>query len=269
MLSPTARHAPSHAPHPTRPGRRSVTLPLGIAALALLSGCAVQEWAGAADELISSLAPEDGSTSAPEATGPTASTGDPAAAAATLAALPRVERMPPHLPPYRRAAFGTSWSDVEGNGCNQRDDVLLRDALPGTAVIAPQGRCQHDVLAGAWIDPYSGVRIDLDDLKDRSQAQAVQIDHVVALSEAWRSGAWAWSDAERLDFANDLDVLVASHGPTNASKSDHDPAAWRPRKAHQCSYAQRWITVKADWGLGADDSERRALTVMLATCPAP
>ena len=104
-------------------------------------------------------------------------------------------------------------------------------------------------------------------LKDPGQAQAVQIDHVVPLGEAWVSGAASWSSTRRHLFAHDLDVLVASDGPTNASKSDDDPAAWRPKKAHQCDYARRWIRVKATWRLAADRSERWALEEMLAYCP--
>lgn len=192
----------------------------------------------------------------------------PAEALAALESLPRVSRAPTRLPAYDREAFGRAWHDVDGNGCNQRDDVLLRDAEPGTTVVAHQGACSHDVLAGTWVDPYSGRRLVLGDLKDLSQAQAVQIDHVVPLAEAWRSGAHRWSPDERRRFANHLDGLVAVDGPTNMSKGDDDPAAWRPRLAHQCAYAARWVQVKHAWGLAVDDSERRALIEMLDACPA-
>lgn len=166
---------------------------------------------------------------------------------------------------YRRDAFGTAWSDVDGNGCNQRDDVLLRDAA-GSVRTAPQGRCEHDVLAGTWIDPYDGTHVTLDNLKEPAQARAIQIDHVVPLAEAWRSGAAGWDETRRRQFANDLDVLVAATGRTNASKADSDPAAWRPRAPFQCDYALRWITVKSAYGLAVDDSERRALSEMLQRC---
>ncbi|MFS3127501.1 hypothetical protein ACLM5J_03755 [Nocardioides sp. Bht2] len=79
---------------------------------------------------------------------------------------------------YQRKAFGSAWRDTDRNGCNQRDDVLLRDAVPGSTRVQQQGRCDHDVLAGTWRDPYSGRTLQLDDLKNPSQAQAVQIDHV-------------------------------------------------------------------------------------------
>lgn len=167
---------------------------------------------------------------------------------------------------YRRDAFGSAWADTDGNGCNQRDDVLLRDAVPGSTTLGRQGRCEHDVLAGTFVDPYSGRTHVLDDLKNLSQAQAVQIDHVVPLAEAWVSGASTWTPERRREFANDLGVLLAVDGATNGSKGAGDPAAWRPRKGYQCTYAVRWITVKHRWQLQADAPEVRALEEMLAFC---
>ncbi len=184
--------------------------------------------------------------------------------AAKLAGLTLAPRV--HRSDYDRDAFGSSWRDTDHNGCNQRDDVLVRDAIAGSVTVAQQGGCDHDVLAGAWLDPYTGWRIDLSDAKEPAQAQAVQIDHVVPLSEAWSSGAWSWTAERRSAFANDLGVLLAVDGPTNASKGDDDPAAWRPRKGYQCEYARRWITVKAEWALEVDASERNALEEMLGFC---
>jgi len=183
-------------------------------------------------------------------------------------ALDRLPSGPRHpdVPDYDRDAFGAAWADVDGNGCNQRDDVLLRDAVPGSVRAAQQGRCPHDVLAGTWIDPYTGRTLVFDDLKDPAQAQALQIDHVVPLAEAWRSGAAGWSAARRQEFANDLAGLLAVDGPTNAAKSDDDPAAWRPREDYQCVYATRWISVKSVWSLWVDPSERRALGELLDEC---
>jgi hypothetical protein len=180
---------------------------------------------------------------------------------ASLKSAPGIRRQD-----YDRDAFGSSWRDLDINGCNQRDDVLVRDAVPGTVVTGRQGGCVHDVLAGSWIDPYTGRRNDLTDAKLPAQSQAVQIDHVVPLSEAWSSGAWAWSQDRREAFANDLTALLAVDGPTNASKGDDDPAAWRPRKGYQCEYARRWISVKAAWALEVDQSERQAIEEMLGYC---
>jgi hypothetical protein len=167
---------------------------------------------------------------------------------------------------YQRDAFGTSWADTDGNGCNQRDDVLLRDAVPGTTRVAQQGSCGHDVLAGTWHDPYTGRTLHFTDLKDLSQAEAIQIDHIVPLAEAWVSGAAGWSSDRREAFANDLRELLAVDGPTNMSKGDGDPAAWRPRHGYQCTYARRWIAVKATWHLAVDPSEVAALQQMLGYC---
>lgn len=190
----------------------------------------------------------------------------PADALDALAGLPRTARSP-DVPAYERDAFGPAWADVDGNGCNQRDDVLLRDAEPGSTTTAQQGACAHDVLAGTWVDPYTGARLVMTDLKDPTQAQAVQIDHVVALAEAWRSGASGWSDARRRAFANDLGVLVASDGPINAAKGDDDPAAWLPRARYQCAYVLRWVAIKDAWDLAVDDSEEAALRRVLGQCP--
>ncbi|MFJ9387521.1 HNH endonuclease family protein [Nocardioides sp. NPDC101246] len=181
-----------------------------------------------------------------------------------LAALATVARRPDGLAGYVRSSFGGGWADSDGNGCNQRDDVLLRDAVE--VLTRPQGSCDHDVLAGTWVDPYTGRRLVFTDLKEPGQARAIQIDHVVPLAEAWRSGASGWSPDRRRAFADDLGNLLAVDGPTNMGKSDDDPAGWRPRKGFQCAYAARWIETKTRWSLAVDDSERRALGEMLGYC---
>ncbi len=169
---------------------------------------------------------------------------------------------------YRRAAFGNAWTDTDGNGCNQRDDVLLRDAVSTAPhTVGRQGSCDHDVLSGTWVDPYSGTSITLTDAKQTSQAESVQIDHIVALSVAWRYGARAWTAERRLQFANDLRDLVASGGASNQSKGGSDAAQWQPIRPAQCGYAVRYVTVKAAYGLPTDVAEKRALATMLATCP--
>jgi hypothetical protein len=167
---------------------------------------------------------------------------------------------------YVRDAFGSDWLDTDRDGCNQRDDVLLRDAEPGTTTVAQQGACDHDVLAGTWHDPYTGRTLTFTDLKDLHQAEAIQIDHIVPLAEAWVSGADHWTRDRREAFANDLHELLAVDGPTNMSKGDGDPAAWRPRQGYQCTYARRWIAVKAAWHLAVDPSEKAALDQMLGLC---
>ncbi|HWJ80610.1 MAG TPA: HNH endonuclease family protein [Nocardioides sp.] len=205
-------------------------------------------------------------TNGPSTTQPTPTpTPELPANAAHLLAQLRVE---PRTEPtdYDRDAFGSDWIDTDDNGCNQRDEVLLRDAVPGTTTVAQQGGCDHDVLAGQWHDPYTGRTLTFTDLKDPSQAQGIQIDHVVPLAEAWVSGADAWTEDQRKTFANDLAELIAVDGPTNASKGDGDPAAWRPRKGYQCTYARRWIRVKWRYDLAVDTSEVNALREMLGYC---
>jgi hypothetical protein len=232
---------------------------LAVAVTWLLASCA----APSSTETVAAPATPVAVTSAPIPTpSPTPSTSPAEERLSRLTIAPR----PYPDGTYSRRAFGNSWVDVDGNGCNQRDDVLLRDAVRGTVKVEWQGRCDHDVIAGTWVDPYTGRTLLFDNLKDMRQAQAIQIDHIVPLSEAWASGANAWSDDRRKQFANDLDELVAVDGPTNESKSDGDPAAWRPRKGYQCTYAKRWIEVKTKWALSIDDSERRALEQMLGYC---
>lgn len=170
---------------------------------------------------------------------------------------------------YDRAAYGERWTDVEANGCNQRDDRLFFDALPGTATVAVQGLCDHDVLAGQWIDPYTGELLVATDLKDQAQAQATTIDHIVPLAEAHRSGAADWPADRRLIFANDLPGLRVVAGTVNSAKSDQDPAEWLPSPAAVCWYAITWITIKTAWALAVDPAEHAALQRILADCTGP
>jgi hypothetical protein len=236
---------------------------LAVAGLLSLSACASLEVPDAGSPAPGSVSP---SVSAASSVAPSVAPAvSSSRAAAELARLPSTDRHP-STPAYERDAFGTAWADTDHNGCNQRDDVLLRDALPGTVRTQQQGRCDHDVLAGSWVDPYTGRTLTFTDLKDLHQAQAIQIDHVVPLAEAWASGASSWAPDRRRAFATDLDELLAVDGPTNMGKGDGDPAAWRPRQAFQCEYAVRWIDTKARWRLAVDASERRALQEMLGAC---
>lgn len=244
-----------------------------IAAMALLltaslaSGCQFSDELSEAVDTLESATRQPTPTTSPPMPSDRSQGADstPQQAYRRLAKLPRAER-PRGTAGYQRSAFGSSWRDTDGNGCNQRDDVLLRDAVPGTTRVARQGACDHDVLAGTFVDPYAGRIHELDNLKDLKQAQSVQIDHVVPLAEAWVSGAANWTDEQRVAFANDLDVLLAVDGSTNASKGASDPAAWRPRKGYQCQYAKRWIAVKHRYGLSVDASEHSALEQMLGYC---
>lgn len=206
-------------------------------------------------------------TSGPGNTLMTSTAAEIAAARTQLDQLPLGDR-PRSSSGYRRAAFGDAWTDTDGNGCNQRDDVLLRDVVKAEPYrVGRQGGCDHDVLAGTWIDPYTGESITLTDAKQGSQAEKVQIDHIVPLSVAWRYGANTWTDARRLAFANDLRELVASGGASNQSKGGSDASQWQPVRAARCGYAVRYVVVKSAYALPTDATEKRALQDMLATCP--
>ena len=248
-----------------------IALVLGLMVLGLMvpAGCASDPQQPPSTPTPSASTPSASTPNSTPSALPVPTSSPPAvtaqAARAKLAGLRTIAR-DRRTPPYSRSAFGGSWADVDGNGCNQRDDVLLRDAVPDTVVVGQQGRCDHDVLAGQWVDPYTGRTLTFEDLKNLSQAQAIQIDHVVPLAEAWRSGADSWPAQRRELYANDLRGLLAVDGPANMSKGDGDPAAWRPRKGFQCASAKRWINTKARWDLGVDPSERRALEEMLDYC---
>ena len=157
---------------------------------------------------------------------------------------------------YRRSLF-VHWSDLDGNGCDTREEVLKRDSISKPQV--DPFRCY--VVAGDWYSKYDGKT-----LSDRSD---VDIDHVVALKEAWDSGAWAWSMSQRQAFANDLTdrrTLIAVTDRVNASKSDKDPSNWMPPlKSYWCTYLGDWISVKARWGLSMDQSEFGRIKNLLAS----
>ncbi|MDQ2677992.1 MAG: HNH endonuclease family protein [Actinomycetota bacterium] len=146
---------------------------------------------------------------------------------------------------YDRDRF-EHWIDADGNGCNTRCEVLLRQQLPG----------------GGWFSVYDRTNV--------ANSSDLDVDHVVALAEAWRSGAWAWDANRRRDFANDLAEprsLVAVSGSSNRSKSDRDPTGWRPAAEQDwCDYAISWMTVKLRWSLAVDPEEFIALQHLTERC---
>ncbi|HEY0397103.1 MAG TPA: DUF1524 domain-containing protein, partial [Acidimicrobiia bacterium] len=160
---------------------------------------------------------------------------------------------------YDRNLFG-NWIDADHDRCDTREEVLQAQSTTPPQTDYSGTACK--VLAGDWVSLYDGAV-----LTDRTQ---VEIDHVVALAEAWDSGASAWDATRRHDFANDLThpELLAVSSSTNHAKSDRDPAEWSPPKAGaQCAFASDWVTVKVAWNLSADPAEVAALRRMLATCP--
>ena len=168
---------------------------------------------------------------------------------------------------YDRALFGQAWSDdvrVPGgrNGCDTRNDVLRRD-LHDTAIRPGTHGCL--VESGTLHDPYSGESLDF--VRGERSAE-VQIDHVVALADAWQKGAQAWDDDTRRDFANDPLNLLAVDGSLNQQKGAGDAATWLPpNKAFRCHYATRIVEVKATYGLWVTQAEHDALARELMRCP--
>jgi putative cell wall-binding protein len=158
---------------------------------------------------------------------------------------------------YSRSAF-EHWIDADGDGCDTRQEVLAKESL--TPVVLGSG-CT--IISGQWTSWY-------DDASWTNPAD-VDIDHMVPLSEAWKSGAYGWTGEQRRDYANDLDLDVALEAVTdnvNQSKSDRDPAYWLPpAQSEHCRYVADWVQVKYRWSLTVDMAERNALSAILTgTC---
>ena len=157
--------------------------------------------------------------------------------------------------------FGTAWVDMDQNGCDTRDDILARDLIGTTKA----GECR--VLTGTLADPYTGTSIVF--ARGQATSSLVQIDHIVALSNAWQTGAQQLSTEQRYDFANDPLNLLAVDGATNSSKGDGDAATWLPpNSAFRCAYVSRQIAVKAAYALWVTQAEHDAMARVLSSCPA-
>ena len=164
---------------------------------------------------------------------------------------------------YSRDQFGAAWSDVDHNGCDTRNDILKRDM---TNVTFKANTYDCVVLTGTLNDPYTGKTIAFE--RGQNTSKAVQIDHVVALSNAWQTGAQNLSADQRLQLANDPYNLLAVDGPANQEKSDSDAASWLPSNtAFDCEYVARQIGVKHKYALWVTAGEKSAMQTVLATCP--
>jgi hypothetical protein len=155
------------------------------------------------------------------------------------------------------AADGTQfgWDEPDGS-CDVRDDALLRD---GRGVKVDE---DCSITAGEWLDPYTGTKltgsVDLD------------IDHIVPLANAWRSGANDWNEIQRETYANDPGVLLSVDDAANQTKGDKGPEAWlQPNTHYRCEYARRWIWIKHNWNLTVNAQERTNLQEMLQGCESP
>lgn len=157
---------------------------------------------------------------------------------------------------YDRDLF-RHWIDADGDGCNTRYEVLIAEATR-----TPTVGSGCSLSGGSWVSLYDGVTF--------TDPGGMDVDHMVALAEAWDSGARTWSAARRQAFANDLGVswsLIAVSASTNRSKSDRDPAEWLPpRSAYRCTYLGDWLAVKVRWSLSVDSTERAAIRSFIGGC---
>ena len=154
--------------------------------------------------------------------------------------------------------FGPAWKDVDHNGCDTRNDILARDLK---TISDRRNACV--ITAGQLADPYSGKWIDF----RKKEASKVQIDHVVALENAWQSGAYKLTQEDREALANDPDNLLAVNGHDNMAKGSKSADQWMPpNTAYACTYASKQVQIKNRYALTVTSSEKQALANALATC---
>lgn len=192
---------------------------------------------------------------------------------AAVALLPLVLAVPGRTPtsleslidqlevaPERGAGYNRSFFphwDTHTDGCSTREKVLLAES--SSPALVSSKNCT--VLSGTWFSLYDG--------KTTYNPRNLDVDHVVALKEAWDSGAYAWSQTRRRAFANDLsdpDSLVAVSSTSNRAKSDKDPAQWLPRSEDRCRYVYSWVGVKLRWDLSVDPKELAVLRRLAENC---
>ena len=194
---------------------------------------------------------------------PTATTAaeQPGLAIASLETLPVKGRAP--KTGYTRDQFGQAWADVDRNGCDTRNDILKRDL---TSITYKSKTRNCVVLSGTLLDRYSGESINF--LRGNITSMEVQIDHVVALSNAWQTGAFKLTAEQRKALANDPMNLFAVKGRLNSQKGDGDAATWLPPlKSFRCAYVAQQIAVKAKYSLWVVPPEKAAMLSILAKCP--
>ena len=164
---------------------------------------------------------------------------------------------------YSRSAFGPAWADVDRNGCDTRNDILKRD-LTQITFRAKTKDCIVEI--GILTDPFSGGSINFQ--RGIRTSALVQIDHVVALSNAWQTGIFKSDLATRKSFANDPLNLLAVKGSLNSQKRDGDAATWLPpNKPFRCDYVSRQVEVKVKYGLWLTRAEKEAILRILSNPP--
>ncbi len=225
--------------------RRRMVL-VAVILIGTLGWVVIKEWSNLLLMLPDSQSQQSGSNS-----------GSGEIARDALAALPTKGRAP--KTGYKRSQFGDGWA--KSGGCDTRNVILRRDL---TNAVLGDDNCK--IQAGALSDPYTGQRIAFK--RGANSSGAVQIDHVVALSNAWQTGAQQLSSEQRISLANDPLELLAVDGPANQQKGDGDAATWLPSsKPFRCQYIARQIAVKKKYSLWVTPPERTAMERILANCP--
>lgn len=225
--------------------RRRMVL-VAVILIGTLGWVVIKEWSNLLLMLPDSQSQQSGSNS-----------GSGEIARDALAALSTKGRAP--KTGYKRSQFGDGWA--KAGGCDTRNVILRRDL---TNAVLGDDNCK--VQAGALSDPYTGQRIAFK--RGANSSGAVQIDHVVALSNAWQTGAQQLSSEQRISLANDPLELLAVDGPANQQKGDGDAATWLPsNKPFRCQYIARQIAVKKKYSLWVTPPERTAMERILANCP--
>jgi hypothetical protein len=225
-------------------GQKRAIIVFPAIAIAFSVGCASAGSVPSAPQATAGVQLTAASTVSKASAGPASS---PAASTAldVLARIPIRREQPAG---YARSKF-RHWVDADGDSCNTREEALI-DESTSPAQVDPFG-CK--VIAGDWYSTYDKVTV--------TDPSGLDVDHVVALKEAWDSGAGRWSAARREAFANDLSdarALVAVTASSNRSKGDKDPPQWMPRNtAVHCTYLSDWVAVKSRWSLSMDESEYR------------
>jgi len=159
-----------------------------------------------------------------------------------------------HSEGYDRSLF-KHWIDADKNGCDTRKEVLIAEAI-----VKPKKGAKCVLTGGKWISAYDG--------KSHTKDSGLDVDHLVPLAEAWRSGAWAWTDKERENYSNFIEqewMLNAVTASVNRSKGDSDIANWLPTK-NVCAYLRGWVIVKAYFDLTVDAAEAKVINKNYSTC---
>lgn len=246
---------------------RVILAALTLIAFAAIAGCADDEESAPAPPAIQQQAqqetaepppPQQEADPADVAESQPPRDGLPFAEDSALLAQLQVADEGDHGVDYERDSYlPGGWGDADGDGCNTREEVLIAEAREITSV-------------NQWCRPIDGVWWSWYDELEFDDPGDIDIDHMVPLFEAHRSGGWQWSVGRRVAFANDLAepaALTAVSSRSNRGKSADDPAEWRPpARSAWCQYARDWITVKLRWVLTADEAEVAALRMMLRTC---